>query len=188
MNEESVRSKGRSSPRREHLVVGSKLCNSNTAGDMSGNEKHLTLGVMRVELILILVFLTSLAHGSGEALPLGARFAGMENTGLTLVEVWSMRLNLAGIAGLERPTAGIFYQKHFLSQEFASQALAFTVPLGITADHFGYTISHYRAAQRCAAIFPVGGIVLSWNRLTQTTDRRWDFQRSSKCTRRTARS
>ena len=75
---------------------------------MSGNKKHLTLGVMRVELILILVFLTSLAHGSGEALPLGARFAGMENTGLTLVEVCSMRLNPAGIAGLERPTAGIF--------------------------------------------------------------------------------
>lgn len=104
-----------------------------------------TFDPMRRSLTALLCIATSSLFAGGEALPLGARFAGMGNTGLTLIDVWSMRLNPAGIAGLERPTAGLFYQQHFLSEELASQALALTLPLGkgtigITADRFGYSL------------------------------------------------
>jgi hypothetical protein len=113
-----------------------------------------TFDPMRRSLTALLLFATLSLFAGGEHLPLGARFAGMGNTGLTLIDVWSMRLNPAGIAGLERPTAGLFYQQHFLSEELASQALAFTLPLGkgtfgITADRFGYSL--YRETRTSVA-------------------------------------
>jgi hypothetical protein len=81
----------------------------------------------------------------GDQVPVGARFAGMGNAGLTLTDVWSIRMNPAGIASLEQATAGLFYQKHFLSEELSSQALALVLPLGkgrlgIGADRYGYSM------------------------------------------------
>lgn len=104
-----------------------------------------TFGTMRRTLAALLLTASTALFAGGEHLPLGARFAGMGYTGLTLTDVWSMRMNPAGIAGLERPTAGAFYQKHFLSEELSCQALAVTLPLGkgslgITADRFGYEL------------------------------------------------
>lgn len=76
---------------------------------------------------------------------MGARFAGMGWSGLTLTDVWSVRLNPAGIASLDAPVAGLSYQRHFLSEELAHQGLAVAVPLGrgvlgIGADRFGYSL------------------------------------------------
>jgi hypothetical protein len=84
------------------------------------------------------------ALAGGEPLPVGARFAGMGWSGLTLVDVWSTRMNPAGFAGLEVPEAGLSYQRHFLSEELAHQALTAAIPLGngamgIAADRFGYS-------------------------------------------------
>lgn len=86
----------------------------------------------------------SLSAG-GEQVTLGARFAGMGGAGLTLTDLWSIRMNPAGIAGLESAAAGLFYQQHFLSEELASQALGVAIPLGsgvlgIGADRFGYSL------------------------------------------------
>lgn len=84
-------------------------------------------------------------RASGEPLPAGARFAGMGYTGITLADLWSVRLNPAGLAGLERPTAGLFYQSHWLSPDLAQQGLALALPVGkgafgISGDRFGYTL------------------------------------------------
>jgi len=93
----------------------------------------------------------------GEHLPVGARFAGMGYSGITLVDLWSMRLNPAGLAGLEKPVAGGFYQSHFLSQELSHQGLAVAIPLGkgtlgISGDRFGYSLYNETRASAAYAM------------------------------------
>ncbi len=76
---------------------------------------------------------------------MGARFAGMGYTGLTIADLWGVRLNPAGLAGVEVPTAGLFHQTHFLTNELSNQGLAVAIPLGngtlgVAADRFGYSL------------------------------------------------
>lgn len=76
---------------------------------------------------------------------MGTRFAGMGWSGLTLTDVWSVRLNPAGIAALEKPVAGLSYQRHWLSEDLAHQGVAVALPVGngafgIGADRFGYSL------------------------------------------------
>lgn len=104
-----------------------------------------TFGAMRNILTSLLLTLSTALLAGGDHYLIGARFAGIGGTGLTLTDLWSIRMNPAGIAKLERPTAGLFYQQHFLSEEVASQALAVAIPLGsgvlgIGADRFGYSL------------------------------------------------
>ncbi|WKZ66877.1 MAG: hypothetical protein QY325_02885 [Flavobacteriales bacterium] len=85
------------------------------------------------------------AFAGGDPLPVGARFAGMGGSGLTLADLWSVRLNPSGLAGMEAATAGIFYQPHFLSEELSNQGIAAALPVGrgafgIAADRFGYDL------------------------------------------------
>jgi hypothetical protein len=99
---------------------------------------------MRKLLPIVLLLKLTLAYAGGDNLPMGARFAGMGYTGLTLADLWGVRLNPAGIAGVEVPTAGLFYQRHFLSEELSHQGLAVALPVGsgvfaVAADRFGYT-------------------------------------------------
>lgn len=81
----------------------------------------------------------------GEFLPSGARFAGMGYTGLTAADPWSIRLNPAGLAGLNKSVIGVFHQSHWLSKELAQQGLVAAVPLGkgtiaLSGDRFGYAL------------------------------------------------
>jgi hypothetical protein len=104
-----------------------------------------TFGTMRTLLLTILSLISLRSIASGDQVVLGARFAGMGGSGLTLTDLWSIRMNPAGIAGLEKAAAGLFYQQHFLSEELASQALAAAIPLGkgvlgIGVDRFGYSL------------------------------------------------
>jgi hypothetical protein len=100
---------------------------------------------MRRPLLALLLFASSHTFAGGDPLPVGARFLGMGGTGLTLVDLWSVRLNPAGLAGLDKPVAGIFYQRHYLSEDLAHQGLAFALPVGkgtfgVGADRFGYEL------------------------------------------------
>ncbi len=100
---------------------------------------------MRRPFLIIPLCASCLVHAGGDPLPIGARFAGMGNSGLTLTDVWSIRMNPAGLAGVKVPTAGMFYQQHWLSEDLAHQAVAVAVPLGrgvlgIGADRFGYSL------------------------------------------------
>ncbi len=60
----------------------------------------------------------------------GARMAGMGQAGITLVDLWSVSHNQAGLAGLDRPVAGAYYQQHWLAPDLAMQGLAFALPVG----------------------------------------------------------
>ena len=100
---------------------------------------------MRHLLFALCATLTLHGIAGGEHLPAGARFAGMGYTGLTVADLWSIRLNPAGLAGLEKPMAGVFYQSHWLSPDLAQQGLAVAVPLGkgtfgLSGDRFGYAL------------------------------------------------
>lgn len=82
------------------------------------------------------------AFAGGEHLPVGARFAGMGNASITLSDLWSVRANQAGLAGLEHPIAGAYYQQHWLASDLAMQGLAFALPFGkgcfaVNANSFG---------------------------------------------------
>ena len=66
----------------------------------------------------------------------------MAYTGLCSIDLWSLRSNPAGIAGLEAPVAGLFHQRHFLSSELTDQAMVLALPVrngtfGIGADRSG---------------------------------------------------
>lgn len=100
---------------------------------------------MRRNIAALLLCMPLIARAGGDPLPLGARFAGMGNAGLTLTDVWSVRLNPAGLSGVEVPTAGLFYQRHWLSEDLAHQGIAMAIPLGrgvlgIGGDRFGYDL------------------------------------------------
>lgn len=85
---------------------------------------------MRHLLIITTLLTTVLVQAGGERWPVGARFAGMGHANLTLVDLWSVRGNQAGLAGLEHPVAGAYYQQHWLSSDLAMQGLAFALPVG----------------------------------------------------------
>lgn len=100
---------------------------------------------MRSTLVTLSALIAFPLLAGGEHLPAGARFAGMGYSGLTLVDLWSVRLNPAGLAGLDVPMAGAFYQSHYLSQDLSQQGLAVAVPLGkgtigLSGDRFGYAL------------------------------------------------
>ena len=89
-----------------------------------------TFGTMRQVLFPLLLVASLSAAAGGERWPAGARFAGMGNAGITLVDLWSVRANQAGLAGLEHPVAGAYYQQHWLASEMSMQGLAFALPVG----------------------------------------------------------
>ena len=81
----------------------------------------------------------------GDDVPIGARFGAMGNAGITLVDLWSIRHNPAGLAGLETPMAGIYFQSHWLSPDLTMKGLAAATPLGqgtlgLTVNDFGYEL------------------------------------------------
>lgn len=100
---------------------------------------------MRALLLLLCSLFGARALAGGDPLTVGARYAGMGGTGLTLIDLWSLRANPAGLAGIDKPMAGLFYQRHFLSEDLAHQGLAVALPagqgtFGIGVDRFGYDL------------------------------------------------
>lgn len=85
---------------------------------------------MRTAFLLLLLAAPTLLCAQAEGLPVGARPAGMGNAAVMLTDVWSTHHNQAGLAGLEHTTVGIFFQRHFLSEELNHQGLAAAIKLG----------------------------------------------------------
>ena len=116
--------------------------------------------------LLSLAFLPAIAEAGGEPTAAGARFAGMGDAGITLVDLWCVSHNQAGLAGLEHPVAGAYYQQHWLSPDLAQQGLAVAVPVGkgcfaATANSFGNTLYEQRTfglayAMKLSDAFRVG--------------------------------
>ncbi|MBV6406160.1 MAG: hypothetical protein IT228_10290 [Flavobacteriales bacterium] len=100
---------------------------------------------MRRPMILAALALATAVQAGGDNLPVGARIAGMGQAGLTLIDLWGVRHNQAGLAGLTRPAVGVHVQRHWLSEALDHQALAAALPLGrgtiaVSADNLGYAL------------------------------------------------
>lgn len=105
---------------------------------------------MRPITLALLLSSCTLVHAGGDPIPIGARFGGMGNAGITLVDLWSVRHNQAGLAGLTGPAAGLYFQQHWLSSDLTMKGLAVAHPLGngtiaVNANDFGFTL--YREQQ-----------------------------------------
>lgn len=105
---------------------------------------------MRVLAFGLAAAITSSVHAGGDPIPVGARFAGLAYADLTLIDLWCAQSNQAGLAGLEHPIAGLYYQQHWLSPDLAMQGIAAALPLGdgtvaLSANHFGFDL--YREQQ-----------------------------------------
>lgn len=80
--------------------------------------------------LLSVALLPATLLAGGEPTVGSARFAGMGNAAITLMDLWNVSGNQAGLAGLEHPVAGAYYQQHWLSPDLAQQGLAFALPVG----------------------------------------------------------
>ncbi len=109
-----------------------------------------TFGPMRTLLVAAIVLFPALASAAGDKLPGSARFAGMGHAAITLGDLWSVNANQAGLALLEAPVAGAFYQQHWLAPDLAMQGLAFALPtksgtFALSASSFGNTLYAQRS-------------------------------------------
>ena len=92
----------------------------------------------------IFIFTDQLLAG-GEVYPIGSRQAGMGRTSVALTDLWSIQNNQAGIALLDKISAGIYYESRFLNNKLSTKDLAVVVPtkigvLGASFNYFGYEL------------------------------------------------
>ena len=78
--------------------------------------------------------------------PSGAASAGMANASVTMQNLWSVSQNQAGLAGLNKISAGIYYDRRFNLDETSVKSVALAVPvsnLGVFGAHinmFGFSL------------------------------------------------
>lgn len=94
-----------------------------------------------VFLICVSVFLT---YGQSN-IHVGGRSAGMGHASVTLSDVWSTHHNQAGLAWLESPQAGVYYQNKFTVSQLSNLGVAYAHPLkkgtiGVQWSNFGYSL------------------------------------------------
>ena len=76
---------------------------------------------------------------------IGARAAGLGNAAVTIGDVWSSSHNQAGLAMLEHPSGGIFFENRFMISELGIKGFVFALPvknsgvIAVNATQFGYS-------------------------------------------------
>lgn len=97
--------------------------------------------------LLFLIFSSGTISGSNDNYPLGARSAALSNATVMMPHLWSVFHNQAGLAWLDRFSAGFHHENKFVVPEYALQAAAVVVPatpgtFGVTYSYFGYSQYH----------------------------------------------
>jgi hypothetical protein len=90
------------------------------------------------------ITLCNIAIAGHENYPIGGRQAGMGFTGVAFADAWSATHNQAGLALLDKPTLGIFYENRFVMKELGLKAGVFALPtksgtFAINLMQFGYS-------------------------------------------------
>lgn len=102
--------------------------------------------MQRQFLLLYIAAVCWLAPGLARAqadVPTGARAAALGNASVTLPDVWALHNNVAGIASLAQPEAGVYVENRFGIQAFTTVALQAVYPTskfgsyGISLSRFG---------------------------------------------------
>lgn len=88
--------------------------------------------------VLCCVFLK---HSMGQFwFPQGAACISRGYTSVAVADEWSASNNQAGMAALQHPVAGLYYQNSYLMRELSSQAICVTYPTGYGT--FGTTMNY----------------------------------------------
>lgn len=77
----------------------------------------------------------------------GPRIAALGNAGVALQDVWSVKNNQAGIAGLKKPIVAAGYENRFGVKELSTQAAVFSIPINnyaVGGAFNSYGVSDYR--------------------------------------------
>lgn len=95
------------------------------------------------QLLLSLLLYTTFSQTSANE-PAGARSTGMGGVSVIHSDLWSVKNNPAGLAGLQWSTAGVSAQNNFLLKELTTRSIAVAFPLrrisvGLTGSSFGYS-------------------------------------------------
>ena len=98
-----------------------------------------------VLLLLSIFLLTNRSAAGGDIFPIGARQAGMDRTSVAITDFWNIQNNQAGIALIDKYSAGIYYESRFLINRLSTKDVAVVVPTGIgvlgaTFNYFGYEL------------------------------------------------
>lgn len=97
----------------------------------------------------ILFFLISLLshtlRAGDEMLPTGSRQAGMGRVSVAITDFWNSQNNQAGIALMDKISAGVYYESRFSLNQLSTKSAAVVVPTGIgvlgaTFNYFGYSL------------------------------------------------
>ncbi len=94
---------------------------------------------------VLLLSIGSLLSFAQTNLHFGGRSAGLAHASVMLSDVWSTHHNQAGLAWLNNPTAGVYYQNKFTISELSNLGLAYAHPLktgtlAIQWSNFGYDL------------------------------------------------
>jgi hypothetical protein len=90
-----------------------------------------------VVLVTCMLLLPDVLHAQADA-PIGARAAALGNATVTLPDLWALHQNVAGIANLRQPEAGVYVENRFGIRAFTTMALQAVYP---TAKYGSYGLS-----------------------------------------------
>ncbi len=96
---------------------------------------------------LICLGLVSIAQAANDNYPYGGRQAGMGNAAVAVYDFWALSHNQAGLARLQQPTAGFYFENRFMVREMGLGAAAVALPMnvgvfGLSLSYFGYSQYH----------------------------------------------
>lgn len=110
---------------------------------MAFEFQHPSLMETKHHLIAAFLFLSVFAaYGGHEKNDHGARSVALAGADVSLEGFWALRNNQAGLTGVKKPTAGLFFENRFGIRELAYQSAGFVYPfktgtLGVTANYSG---------------------------------------------------
>ena len=94
---------------------------------------------------IVLALLSLYCRAGDELLPTGARQAGMGRVSVAITDFWNCQNNQAGIALMDKISAGVYYESRFALNQLSTKSAAVVVPTGIgvlgaTFNYFGYNL------------------------------------------------
>ncbi|HIA35799.1 MAG TPA: hypothetical protein EYM84_02645 [Flavobacteriales bacterium] len=98
-------------------------------------------------LIICFIHYSALSVAGGDNHALSARSTALGGAGVTLLDLWAVHYNQAGLAGIEAITAGVYYENRFALKELSVKGAALALPLpgkgqnvlGVSMSYFGYS-------------------------------------------------
>jgi len=106
--------------------------------------------LFKLLLFILFISISTISKAGHENFPIGARQAGMGSTGVAFSDIWSATHNQAGLAFLQKPTFGFFYEDKFVLKELGLKAgaIAYPTPSGTFAlDLLQFGYSKYNESQ-----------------------------------------